>query len=269
MTLSDEIVSEVDFVRTYNTPSYEDPYDAVCDYERVLEWASKNPDRGSQAASTALELPRSRIRTWMEGGKPDSVRGLEVARSHGWVPLTSTSPHLEAFVTLLAWTFSGGSINRNWVPSFVTNDTAARFRVTEALYTLDTEIEVKRRGDGRATEILPTTGASALGRVLVTMGAPRGEKNAAADIQLPAWLWEISPDLQRGFAKTYLLNRGHRHVGKDTMTFREERAESYLSALADFLQEVAEAPVRPNGQNVVVSAAAVRSLDAAGLFGFY
>lgn len=267
--MTDTIISEADFVRTYNTPSYDDPYDAVNDYERVRTWTSKNPDQGSQAASTALELPRSRIRTWMEGGKPDSVRGLDVARSHDWIPVTTESPRLEAFVTLLAWTFSGGSINRNWVPSFVVNDTAARFRVTEALYALGGEIEVKRRGDGRATEITPTIDASVLGRVLVAMGAPRGEKNATTDIQFPNWLWNVSDDLQQCFAKLYLSNRGQQHPAKATMTFREERSESYLTALAEFLQDVTSASVRANGQNVVVSAAAAKSLGVTGLFGFY
>ncbi len=56
------VLDERDLARTYNTPAYEDPYTAVMDYEAVMRYASEHPNKGSSAISTALEIPRGRIR---------------------------------------------------------------------------------------------------------------------------------------------------------------------------------------------------------------
>ncbi len=68
--------------RTYSHPSYDDP---VEDYRRVLEYAAENPTSGSQAIATALDLPRGRIRPWLEdGAMPDAARAIQVADTSGW-----------------------------------------------------------------------------------------------------------------------------------------------------------------------------------------
>lgn len=65
--------------RTCTHPSYDDPYDAVLDYQRVQTIAADNPDKGAAAIATIVELPRSRIRPWLDGGMPDPVRAIATA----------------------------------------------------------------------------------------------------------------------------------------------------------------------------------------------
>jgi hypothetical protein len=63
-------------VRTYNPPAYADPWDCVEDFERVQAQATKNLDKGSAALSSVVEFPRSRIRPWLDGARPDCYRSL-------------------------------------------------------------------------------------------------------------------------------------------------------------------------------------------------
>ena len=48
--------------RTYDHPSYEDPWGVIEDYKRVQEYHAEHPDVGSHAVAQALDLPRGRIR---------------------------------------------------------------------------------------------------------------------------------------------------------------------------------------------------------------
>ena len=88
--------------RTYNTPSYDDPYDAVSDYRRVQRAAANHPNMGSSALSNIVELPRSRIRGWVDDdadSMPDAVRGISVAQNKGWLdPTGDTAVALAAIV---------------------------------------------------------------------------------------------------------------------------------------------------------------------------
>ncbi|WP_011322698.1 hypothetical protein [Natronomonas pharaonis] len=73
-------------VETYDPPNYDDPWDAVEDYERVQRYTAKHPQQGSQAVSTAVDLPRGRIRSWVDGdGMPDCYRCLQTALENGWI----------------------------------------------------------------------------------------------------------------------------------------------------------------------------------------
>lgn len=66
--------------RTYSHPSYDDPWNAVEDHRRVIAYVAEHPTRGSQAIATALDLPRGRIRPWLEdGAMPDGRRTITVA----------------------------------------------------------------------------------------------------------------------------------------------------------------------------------------------
>ncbi|MFQ3319123.1 MAG: hypothetical protein ACI80F_001183 [Natronomonas sp.] len=68
-------------VRTYNTPSYTDPWDAVAEYERVQRAAAEHPNKGSAALSKVVGLPRGCIRSWVDvDGMPDCYRSLQTGR---------------------------------------------------------------------------------------------------------------------------------------------------------------------------------------------
>ncbi|SDM47038.1 hypothetical protein SAMN04487949_1772 [Halogranum gelatinilyticum] len=260
------IATEQDLARTYKTPGYADPYDCVEDYRRVMRYASKHPNKGSQAVSTRVDLPRSRIRPWMDGAKPDAVRGIDAAVGREWLPLEADSRMFGPMVELVAWVFSGGSINDRWVPHFSTNAREEQSVIRRTLEEVGVSAKIVERGTGRATEVVPGQDASVLGRLLHVLGAPIGVKNSDTKLTLPIWLPSASTGVRRRFAEVYLQNRGHQFEDKDTVTFRESRCEQYLSELANFLADVADAPVRVNGSNVVVSAEAARNLGVSRRF---
>lgn len=56
------VLDERDLVRTRNTPEHEDTYTAVVDSQAVTHYASEHPSASSSTISTALGIPRGRIR---------------------------------------------------------------------------------------------------------------------------------------------------------------------------------------------------------------
>jgi len=68
------------FVRTYNDPSYPDPWQALVDYRRVQAYRHSRPNEGRTTVGVALDLPPGRVRGWLNDAKPDVMRGNEIAR---------------------------------------------------------------------------------------------------------------------------------------------------------------------------------------------
>lgn len=246
--------------RTYDTPGYADPWECVEDYFEVLGYTAEYPEKGRTAVGRALGLPPSRVREWMNGSVPDCVRGLKTADGNGWLDLSYRDRTFRGLNAFVAWTFSGGSINRVYVPYFVVEDDD-RDRLDRAADAVGVDLDFTRRAEpGRATELRPVEDASVLGRVLAAMGAPVGQKNDRAEIALPAYLEDAPATVRREFARTYLENRGELS-GTGDCTFREERPERYLRSLAALVADATGERVTVNGRNVVVSAPAVRAVS--------
>ena len=248
--------------RTYAPPAYTDPWKLVEDYQRVIEYMGTHPNKGSTAVANALDLPRSRIRPWLNGSIPDAVRGIQFAEQKNWLNLSVTDPCFRAFNALVAWIFAGGSIDESrHVPLFTIPSREAEIHLETYFEQIDCEYEVVREADaGRATEARPKTGGAVLGRLLIVLGAPIGTKNEAADISLPAYLDDAPPRIRSEFVDVYLLHRGQRCSEKDTIVLNESRSESYHQALAALIELVAGASVQANHHSVVVSAEAARGL---------
>lgn len=251
---------EAAFLSTYSPVGYADPLDLVADYNRVMVYASHHPNKGSHAIASHFDLPRGRVRSWTDSSKPDCVRGIETVKSHGWLPLSAESKVLQPLAGLVAWVFSGGSINENWVPAFTVSSSADREVVRALLNDVGLGSTDVPRDEQRADEILPGSDRSVFGRLLVALGAPRGVKNAQAKVTFPDWLNDAPRAVQAKFVEVYLRNRGQHSTESDTLTFREVRSSQYLQSLVAFLESFAGEPVRVNGCNVVVSAAAARAL---------
>jgi hypothetical protein len=102
------------FIGTYGTSSETaDATTLVANYERVVEYVADHPNQGSTAVATALDLPRGRIRAWVDGdGRPDAVRGLETLTANGWLHLDWDTPALRALSCLITWLVVGGSLPR-------------------------------------------------------------------------------------------------------------------------------------------------------------
>jgi hypothetical protein len=249
--------------RTYSDREYSDPWEKVLDYRRVREHAAAHPDHGRTRVGNALDLPPSRVRGWLDGGMPDPVRGVRTATDHGWIDPDPDGDVAAALVELLAHVLAGGSItSRTFVPAVTTGRRVGLEEVRDAFERVGVETVVRRVDDeNRATEVIPTADGSVLGRCLVTMGAPAGEK-VTLDA-FPSVVWDAPSAVRESFARIYVAHRGTGYSGKRTMAIREERSTGYLEGLRGLLADVTGQPVTAGGRQVTISAAAVRALRAA------
>ena len=247
--------------RTYSSPTHADPWEAVEDYQEYLEVSARNPQSGSSALSSKMEMPRGRIRSWMNGSKPDPARAVAVAEERDWF---TDDPHSQTFRglnRLVAWIFSGGSINDLFVPQFAVDDPTSMARVTDALDAVGIDHRLQRENEqGRATEVVPTDHGSVLGRALVVMGAPQGQKAEQSNLSLPIYLDDAPERVRREFVDVYLRNRASRQDDRLAIRFREQRSERYLMGLASLIEGVADAPVTVSEKNVYLSSEASEGL---------
>lgn len=231
---------------TYCPKSAATGWDRVQEYRRTIRYTAKHSDKGSSAVASALELPRGRIRPWMEDGSlPDPVRAIQVADMHGWLTRdwSYTVPH--AVNVLVAWVYSGGSIEqRTCVPHFAFPSHLAKTVLERTFDNVGLDYRYDRADDdSRATEAVPAEHASIFGRTLVAWGAPVGAKHERRMLSLPRYLWNAPESVRLDFARTYLLNRGHaRHDRPDlpiqiaehrTQSFREELQSLFRSLVSD------------------------------------
>lgn len=242
--------SEKAFAETYNTPGSKSPLAAIEAYQEYLsEWA--DTDLGSHAISTRMELPRGRIRTWKEGGKPDVVRGLEVARENEWVECPVDSDKFAALNRLVAGVFSGGSISESvFTPSFSAPDSAVEEQLRADLETLGAGCRRVLSNSGNVEEFRPESDASVLGRVLVALGAPAGGKTEVE--RLPSYLYgsTATQELRTSFVRVYVSNRAVDREGRDFHQIQEERSDRYLDKVAALIADVTGVEVWRGEQTV-------------------
>ena len=252
-----------DVAQTYNTPSYANPMDAIADYEEYQrEWASSQ--LGSQAVSTRMEIPRGRVRTWQDGGKPDVVRGTETAREHSWLDLDVDSENFRALNRLVAGVFSGGSISaETFVPSFSAPDELIESQLRDDLETLGAGCRVALSNSGNVEELRPDSSGSVLGRVLVALGAPAGEKTTVD--RLPSYLYgsTSTSDVRSDFVRVYVANRAVSRENRDFLQIREERSDRYLDCVAALIRDVTGVEVWRGEKTVRFRDSALAILDLA------
>lgn len=248
--------------RTYNHPSYEDPYEAVQDYNRVVEAAAEHPNKGSTALSTVVELPRSRIRAWVDDdGMPDAAHGVMLAQRHDWV---APKPDMrEALAALAGHLLAGGSIaEQNYVPSVAVGRRVSPAAIEAAFR--DVGVRPTRRHDdidSRATEILPATHGSVLGRTLAAWGCPVGGRATVESI--PAIVDQADATDQAAFLDAYVRHRAVKYPDKATSRLHGQQPLAFHQAIADLLEQVTGEHARAGERGVTVSAAAMRALGLA------
>ena len=94
-------LSPKSLARTYDVQNRSDGWDAVEDYQRYLDVSAQNPDSGSSALSSKLEMPRGRIRSW--DSKPDPARAVEVAEQRDWFGGRDTDEFAALNQLVLRW----------------------------------------------------------------------------------------------------------------------------------------------------------------------
>lgn len=250
------LVAPVALARTYDSGAYADSYDRVQAYQRVVSYAAKHPEKGSYAVARALDLPRGQIRGWVDGdAKPDPVRGIDAAERRGWLDLEFDDPTFAALNRLVAWIFSGGSLDADrYVPILVVDDNRDRQRARMLFGQLGVDYRMVRNDDNsRAAELHPRDGGSVLGRVLLVLGAPTSDEKRRSDLSLPSYLDSAPERVRNDFAEVYLYNRGQIGGNGELLRFPEDRSEEYLDELATFFEEVSEAPIRVSERRIVLS----------------
>ncbi|MGZ0746716.1 hypothetical protein [Haloparvum sp. AD34] len=247
--------------RTYSDRVYDDPWQKVLDYRRVREFSAEHPNMGSSAASTRLELPRERIRPWMNDAKPDPVHGIQSAIDHGWLEPEPDSEIAQRLIELLAHVLAGGSIaTENCRPMLTPSKRVSVEACQRAFERVGLESEVRHADDdGQGTTVVPTDDGVVLGRCLVAMGAPRGVKTQLES--LPAVLHEVPADARESFAHCYARHRAAEFDDKATLRIKEERATEYLEHLAMLFRDVTGGHVTATEAGVTISADAARELQ--------
>lgn len=246
--------------RTYSDRVYPDPWKKVEDYQHVQAYSAEHPTAGRTAVGRALDLPPGRVRGWIDGGKPDPVRGINIANGYDWIE--PDDKMTGALIELLAHILAGGSINENFVPAISTGRRVDRSMIVTAFEAAGVGAKSRHAdSDRRATEVYPTPDASVLGRCLVTMGAPQGEKTALDAV--PSIVWNSPEPLRRRFVECYVRHRGAHFETKATTRIQEERPASYLTDLYKLINESVSNQVSHGRRGITISADAARELDLA------
>lgn len=255
-------VIEKRLARTYNHPSYDDSYDAVRDYRRVQRTAARNPNKGSQALSTLVELPRGRIRGWVDGentGMPDAVRAITVAQNKGW--LNPTGDTAVALASLMGHLLGGGSIaKQNYTPSVCEGRRVSTKTIEPAFRRLGISTTTRHTdATDRATEIVPTQYSSILGRTMVAYGCPAGGRNDI--VSVPKLLDQMDTTGHTAFLEAYVLHRGVNYRQKATSRLQGEQPLEFHRAIAGLIESATGESTRADKRGVTVSAAAMRALN--------
>lgn len=247
--------------RTYEHPSYDDPYDAVRDYRRVQRAAANHPNKGSQALSTVVGLPRGRIRGWVDddaSAMPDAARAISVAQNNGW--LDPTGAIALALAALAGHLLGGGAITeRNYVPTVCAGRRVSLAAVDPVFQQLG--VTTTRRHteiDNRASEILPAEHASIVGRTMVAWGCPHGGRSEVTS--LPDVLDQLGTAGKTAFLEAYILHRGVNYPRKATSRLQGDQLKAFHRAIAELIESVTGEQAQADKRGVTVPAAAMREL---------
>jgi len=250
------------FARTYSHS--EDPAAVVDLYHDYQQVRAKYPDAGSNKLATKLGVKRSMIRKWVDDGAvPYVVQGLQTAETRGWISMAFDSVEFRVINRLVAWVMSSGSINgERWDVQFVVDDDRARERLEAALTMLDLDgQEYDEAGTGiNGTLIGVGTDGSVLGRVLYSLGAPKGDEKRRPDVQLPPYLDRTPDGIRRAWLTEYLKNRRREQHGDPWISFGEDRPTSYQRQFVELVEDVTGATASASGTDIYVSADAAREL---------
>ncbi|THE63397.1 hypothetical protein D8Y22_18435 [Salinadaptatus halalkaliphilus] len=237
MTVNDPatLVSPIDLARTYQGEAYDDPWTAVEDYQRVLEYTGRNPNASAGKVAASLDLPRGRVRPWIDDDAiPHPVRGIQTAEGHGWIPLTEASDAFGPLNRLVAWTLTRGTIKADtYGPYYRVDGDDDRDRLEHLLDSLGVESMEHRTDDAhRSTERAIRDDGAVLGRLLTCLEAPTDDEQPTS---VPTYLGTVSVERRRAFARTYLELRSEYWGFTDRWVIEHQnRTDAYRKSLAHF-----------------------------------
>lgn len=78
--LDSQLITPKRLARTYDGGYYDDAWTVVEQYRQVMAYSSRHPNMGSGAIASRLNLPRPRVRPWLDGAVPDPVRAKNATK---------------------------------------------------------------------------------------------------------------------------------------------------------------------------------------------
>ncbi|MDZ7702014.1 MAG: hypothetical protein U5J98_08050 [Halobacteriales archaeon] len=248
--------------RTYTNRVYEDPWEAVCDYREVVQWAAENPSEGATGISNRFDLPRGRVEAWLGDSRPNSVRGIQVAEDRGWIAPLPSSERFRGLNALLAWVLQSGSITtETWVPFFTVGSDRDRQLLSAAANMAGLTLDVTRSASAlRSQEMRPIEDGSVLGRVLVVLGAPRGAVREEGQLTLPSYLDRVPERYAQEFVQLYIHNLGQNRDDRFIIHLRPSHSVDYLQSVAALVKRLTDDPVRVIENNIILSKPATREV---------
>lgn len=173
------------------------------------------------------------------------IMEIQQATQRGWVDIRYGSPAFQGLNILVAWLLSAGRIERDYTPVFEIRHGTDYERLDRAFDRVGCEYT---RLDGPRLRVRPGEASATLGRVLVTLGVPRGEPDTRT--VLPSYLSECPDPLRRTFARTYLNNRARRADSDPPAP--EQRSPAFRRAMAAFLTQTTGERVKAAESGLVV-----------------
>lgn len=251
--------------------TYEDGRRRLDDY-RAVKTAAATEGATMKDVAEQRDLNVDTAYDWNRGEYvPNAVRAIQQAADRGWLDLDWTEPPFTGLNVLVAWLFAGGSVNQLYEPSWTVRQ-REHTPLETAFYEAGMAVRrVHTRSENRTAEYRPGEQATLVGRFLVALGAPRGQK-ARQEISLPAYL-DAAPYMVRlDFARAYVYHRGALREDKPTspIQIHETRDLAYFDELVDFFRDVVGEPdwVRRAGDNLLLlRRRGAAMLCAAPLFG--
>ncbi|NHN41232.1 hypothetical protein G9C85_06220 [Halorubellus sp. JP-L1] len=256
-----QLLHELDFISTYDrtNPSAQTLVD---DYREYQDYRTEHPDESPYQISKALDQPRSRLREWVNGSKPDAVTALDEMHERGWMA-DMPSPETRALNHLAARAIAAGYVVANdYAPAF-TDKKEDRAEIQAHLDTLGFESRIQDY-DSTGTEIRPGGNAQLLGRALVAAGVPRGRDETQL-LDLPEYLNFATTSMRRDFLGVWLLTRSVELENDGPWAVRVElkqsRAASFIGDLAALFEaEAGRSTVERAGRHIYLTPTAMNRL---------
>jgi len=200
------------------------------------------------------DISMSRAERWHNGSKPAVAAAVGVAEENGWFADKWTDT-VEALATLVVGIHAGGSIGATYGPQWQ-GTSAFADRIREALETVGTGARI------RQGSIVPARHGSALGRLLVTAGAPRAGQEIRG--RLPDWLFLVSPERREDWLRMFVSGRGSQFKERSpSRHIRIDRPQSYFTDISVLIETVTGIDAPVHNERVSVPADVIRELGLA------
>jgi hypothetical protein len=215
------------------------------------------------AVAQALDLPRGRVRPWLNGKQPDAARAVTVARERGWIDPDLDSETFRGLNACVAWCLSGGSVGAtNYVPRFILWSDADRDRLERIATATGVDLTTLRSlaaDTDRPAECKPAEHGCVLGRVLAVLGVPVGYQRSMNRSILPPYIERMPRLLQEEFVRVVAHNNDA-FDADGPVTICTDRPESYCEGTAALVSTVTDADATPTDDGVVLPQPAIANL---------